>query len=382
GWDPSLSSDGTRVAFETPADFVGIINSDGTGPLTEFRQINDADDPSLSGNGAFLAFEGDGEDPTDQIYVYEVAKADSDNDGVLDTLEGSTANNAASATGLALKTGGTVSIHVPTTQQLSGVSADTATGGPEGVAFPFGTILYSTTSGVGGSITTSFNFSSALPADLMLYKVDGNGTYTEIPATQWTKTGANSLDLTLTDGGAFDLDGIANGVIVDPLVLGVFNAAPTAPELISPENGETGLGTTVDFQWKASTDANGDALTYDFFICDSNTFVGADCGPTIVTAAVTKGLTAFASYGGGLFIFGIVLMGGLKRKKPAFMIALILTAGLVLGACNSGGGGGGGSVTLSHQQSALKAGTTYHWKVVVSDGKTRTESEVRSFTTE
>ena len=381
GWDPSLSKDGSRVAFETPDDFVGIMNSDGTGPLTEFRQILDADDLSLSADGAFLAFEGNGEDSTDQVYLYEVAKADSDNDGVLDTSEGTAANNAALAMGLNLSIGSTVDISVPATLRLSGVIAEPATGGPAGVAFPFGTIFYKTTSGIGESVTTTFNFSLSLPENLMLYKVDANGTYTVIPATQWTKTGATSLDLTLTDGGTFDLDGVENGVIVDPLALGFFNAPPSAPTLLSPENGATGLGTTVDFEWKASTDANGDTITYDFFICENNTFDGSDCGPTTVSAVAKKGLTAFASYGSGLFIFGIVLMGGLKKKNPAFMIALIVTSGLVLGACNSGGGGGG-PATLSHQESALKAGTTYHWKVLASDGKSRTESSVRTFTTQ
>ena len=266
-------------------------------------------------------------------------------------------------------------------RQLSGLSADTATGGPAGVTFPFGTVFYKTTSGIGESLTTTLNFSSALPANVVLYKVDETGTYTEIPATQWTITGSNSLDLTLTDGGPFDLDGAANGVIVDPIALGVPipNAPPSAPTLISPNNGQTGLGTTVDFQWNASTDADGDAITYDFFICENDTFTGTDCGATTVAAAALKGLTQFASYGGGLFVFGIACIGGLKRKTPALM----LTAGLALSACGGGGGsGGGGGTTSSHQESGLNSSTTYYWKVVASDGISTTESEVRTFTTQ
>ncbi|MCF6255731.1 MAG: hypothetical protein L3K25_05430 [Gammaproteobacteria bacterium] len=377
----SLSRDGSRVAFETSSDYVAIMNSDGTGTLTEFRYILDADDPSLSEDGAFLAFEGNGETPRDQIYVYEVAKTDSDGDGVSDISEGSAgAGDATLAMAVNLSTGGTVDISVPAGRRLSGVSADTAVNGPAGVAFPFGTVFYRTTSAIGGSVTTTFNFSSALPTELILYKVDASGTYTEIPATQWTKTGANSLDLTLTDGGAFDLDGVANGIIVDPLAVGDFNAPPSAPILISPDNGQTGLGTTVDFQWNASTDANGNAMTYDFFICDNDTFVGTDCGTTTVVAAAIIGLTQLASFGNGLFILGIACMGGLKRKTPALM--LMLAAGLVLSACGGGSGGGGGNVVLSHQESGLKAGTTYYWKVVASDGKLTTESEVRTFTTQ
>ncbi|GEM_PF-6387129 len=54
-------------------------------------------------------------------------------------------------------------------------------------------------------------------------------------------------------GGAFDSDGIANGVIVDPPAVGDFNAAPSAPALLSPDHSATGLGETVDFKWNTST---------------------------------------------------------------------------------------------------------------------------------
>lgn len=53
---------------------------------------------------------------------------------------------------------------------------------------------------------------------------------------------------------------------------------------------------------------------------------------------------------------------------------------------NCGGGGGGGPAPaptdeMSHTVAGLKPGTTYYWKVTVSDGITTLESATSSFTT-
>jgi hypothetical protein len=106
-------------------------------------------------------------------------------------------------------------------ETISDISTGIAFGGPSGIYFPFGTISYTTSSPVGGSVTMTFEFSTDLPDNLVLYKVDNNGAYTVLPATTWTKTGARTVEVTLTDGDPVtDQDGLVNGSIEDPLAVG------------------------------------------------------------------------------------------------------------------------------------------------------------------
>jgi hypothetical protein len=66
----------------------------------------------------------------------------------------------------------------------------------------------------------TFEFSTDLPDNLVIYKVD-NGVYTELPASTWTKTGARTVEVTVTDGDDLtDQDGVENGSIEDPLAVG------------------------------------------------------------------------------------------------------------------------------------------------------------------
>jgi len=67
----------------------------------------------------------------------------------------------------------------------------------------------------------TFEFSSDLPAELVIYKVDSNGNYNELPTNLWTKVNATTVEIMLTDGDALtDQDGVANGSIVDPIAVG------------------------------------------------------------------------------------------------------------------------------------------------------------------
>jgi len=125
-----------------------------------------------------------------------------------------------------------VTITTAAGETISTSSTGTATGGPSDVSFPYGTISYTTSSPVGGSVTMTFEFSTDLPDNLVLYKVDNNDDYTELPASVWTKTGARTLEVTVTDGDpTTDQDGVVNGSIEDPLAVG----------------GQQGGGDTFDF---------------------------------------------------------------------------------------------------------------------------------------
>ena len=152
---------------------------------------------------------------------------DSDGDSVIDALEpDGSAIDASVASGLRLPGGDTVTITTDPDQLLSEVSAAAAGETPAGISFPFGSISYTTGAPVGGSVTTRITFSAELPILLALYKVDHDGVYTELPTTAWALVDPRTVDITLTDGDPeTDLDGEANGWIVDPI-------APAAVEPI------------------------------------------------------------------------------------------------------------------------------------------------------
>jgi hypothetical protein len=116
---------------------------------------------------------------------------------------------------------GTVEITTEAGEVITDVSTAAATNAPGGLVFPFGTISYTTTSPVGGSVTMSFEFSSDLPDNLVIYKVDNNGNYNELPTDLWKKLNSKTVEVTLTDGDALtDQDGVANGFIEDPMAVG------------------------------------------------------------------------------------------------------------------------------------------------------------------
>jgi len=159
------------------------------------------------------------------VGAYTVTYDVSDAAGNAATQVTRTVNVGGSTAQVLLSTGGTVDI-VSANEILSNFSAASTTGTtpPAGVSFPFGIVSYTTTV-TGGSQTVKLTFSTALPANLELYKVNNAGVYTLIPngagADQWTQVNATTVALTFTDGGAFDLDGnAANGVIIDPVAVG------------------------------------------------------------------------------------------------------------------------------------------------------------------
>jgi len=90
------------------------------------------------------------------------------------------------------------------------------------VSTPFGVISYNTTSAVGATVAIELVFNSELPDDINLYKVDSNGTFVLLPVSAWQQVDAFTLTLWLTDGDPVtDLDGVADGVIEDPLAVAV-----------------------------------------------------------------------------------------------------------------------------------------------------------------
>jgi hypothetical protein len=164
------------------------------------------------------------------------------------------------------------------------------------------------------------------------------------------------------------------------------NNPPSAPVLIAPTNGQTGLGTAVAFSWTKAVDPDGDAVTHRFQNCTDPSFSAAACAPVDVAAAQTPGIT-YAGLGGlgaGIILIGFVAGSGFKRSRKALvlMLALLLTGTLFM-SCKSSSGGGGAPAEGQYSVSGLAPGTTYYWKVTADDGKGGTAaSETWSYTTQ
>jgi ASPM-SPD-2-Hydin domain-containing protein/HYDIN/CFA65/VesB family protein len=162
------------------------------------------------------------------------------------------------------------------------------------------------------------------------------------------------------------------------------NNATTAPVLVSPADGETGVGATTSFQWTKSTDPAGDAITYHLYYCADSTF--AACAPENVASS---GMTGVYFAGSGLVFFGFVLTRSGRGRKfmLTLMIALLVMTGSVMLSCGGGGSaaqeGTQASTDITHQVSGLNSATTYYWKVIADNGKGGLASSATwSFTTQ
>jgi hypothetical protein len=109
-----------------------------------------------------------------------------------------------------------------------------------GFEFVDGMVNY-TVEGVtpGGTITVKITFPSGIPIGSKVYKADGKG-FLEFPGVV---VNGSTVTMTLTDGGAGDADGQANGVIVDPV--GVAVSTATGGGTIDLSTGTSGGGCSI-----------------------------------------------------------------------------------------------------------------------------------------
>ncbi len=100
---------------------------------------------------------------------------------------------------------------------------------PDGAAFPLGGLSF-TASGLTG---IQANFELYVPAASgvnTLYKqVGANSTWTEVPSTRTVVGDKIKFTFSLEDGGQFDVDGSANGNIVDPIFPALSTSATPVP---------------------------------------------------------------------------------------------------------------------------------------------------------
>ena len=165
----------------------------------------------------------------------------------------------------------------------------------------------------------------------------------------------------------------------------IANDPPTEPQLLYPEDQQLIVETTVEFKWQKSTDPDGNAVTYDLYVCEDDTMI--DCIKRENIAYPGNGGMYFAGMGSGLFIFGIAFAGGISNNRK---IHLLLSMTIIVMLSVSCGSSGGGDINTPQNinevvqvESGLKAGWEYHWKVIADDGHGGiVESNIRSFTTQ
>jgi len=161
------------------------------------------------------------------------------------------------------------------------------------------------------------------------------------------------------------------------------NQPPTAPILISPTNGSTGVNPTlVTFDWFMVTDPDGDEVTYLLEYCVNADFTNCNSIQTAQNKVASPTLIAGigGSAGMGLAMFG--LMGSATRRQRIVQATALIALALIMSACGTNIPLPNGDGTMSQSVSNLQSNTTYYWKVTATDSNNlAATSEVWSFTT-
>lgn len=171
--------------------------------------------------------------------------------------------------------------------------------------------------------------------------------------------------------GSFQLqsnDLANNGITRINLIGG--NSPPDKPELVSPENGLSGVGAEQEFRWMITTDPGGNPIKYQVFVCTN--LASPDCIPAAVVGRNSKGM--FYAGGAGLFMIGMTFIGGMTGRKRIvlLLVIVVLFAGGALISCHSKDVSGTTPLPagqVSYFATGLSAGTTYYWKVVADNGQ-------------
>ncbi len=203
------------------------------------------------------------------------------------------------------------------------------------------------------------------------------------------------------------------------------NTAPTVPTLSAPTNNSLCIDNVVNFQWNASTDAEGGVITYEIQVAKDNLFTQITHTQTSTTnsksISLEKGIayswrvkatdnkSAASNYSAtfNLYTEGVgitnhlpfspvlvspvlneVVHGAPKTLALTWSASDVdtsdaLTYDVYFGTANPPTAKVSASQTAKTYSVALVASTTYHWKVVVKDGKGgQTVGQIWSFTTD
>ncbi|SFC27888.1 choice-of-anchor U domain-containing protein [Massilia yuzhufengensis] len=280
-------------AAASPADsdangsyLVNVTATDGAGAsdtqaltITVLRDtdrdgVADILDPDLDGDGRLNS----AEDPVPS--AHGGATGDGNGDGIADSTQANVASLATVGSVAADKRFATIAVADGLT--LVGVSNSAAPAGlPRNAKMPLGQFDFEVRGlAVGATVDIDMYVDKTLSAN-GYYKQTASGWVNL--ATVSTVGGKTKLSFSLTDGGAYDADGIANGVIVDP-----GGAAVIAPRIVSA-GGEPSGTVLVRENLLAVTTVQAEALGPVVYAITG----GADAARFTLDAA--SGALAFAS---------------------------------------------------------------------------------------
>ncbi|MDX8390380.1 MAG: FG-GAP-like repeat-containing protein, partial [Mariprofundaceae bacterium] len=251
---------GTQLGSTFVSDSGTDSDGDGLSDAREKILGSDPNSTDTDGDGAFdLAESGFMSVPF--IGSANIAR-DSDGDGVFDLNESlETSNDASRVSGVASPDRSVVFDLDAGGQNISGVSVSEHDASAPGTVIPnLGTLSYQVAVDVGGTAVVSIHADVALPDPLELYKVDADGVYTLIDASHYTVIDANTVSLTLVDGGILDLDGEANGVIVDPIAFAQAEVVETPPLEPTTETPDTEPTPTAEATNTGASSSGGGCL--------------------------------------------------------------------------------------------------------------------------
>lgn len=163
------------------------------------------------------------------------------------------------------------------------------------------------------------------------------------------------------------------------------NVPPSKPMPRYPANGQLDVDTSPLVKWAASSDPDGDNVTYEVRLSTDPSFSTSIVAGGDMTPAGKATEMLYAGTGIGFIFFGFTFLGtGRGRKSLMLIAAVLIMTGTTFVACSSSGGNGSpaSEALVTRQVTGLDAGKTYYWKIIANDGNGGvTESDVTSFTT-
>jgi len=215
----------------------------------------------------------------------------------------------------------------------------------------------------------------------------GGYTYTPNKDT----VGADSFTFKVFDGTSYSDSTMPGKISVYINAAGSGNVNPSLPTLVAPAKGSDYIDpANATFLWQPSVDPDSKNLSYQIAVCLNDPT--ASCAPIGVngqsaTLSYTK-VFAWSAPGAGLFLFSF--MGGKRRKR--WQQGILVTAlAITLFACSNGaeevehttpGYTPSSPKLLSYIMSNLQGGSSYYWKIIVSDNDGGSSvSEIRNFAT-
>jgi len=220
--------------------------------------------------------------------------------------------------------------------------------------------------------------------DILLTAESGRYEYTPKAGA----TGADSFIFKVFDG--MDYSDIAT-VSVDIRTSGGGNITPSNPKLVSPAQDDIVDPSNAEFKWQPSSDPDSVNLTYKIAVCLDDPTVNCS-STTVITTASLGHVNNFSITDSGIGLFFYVL-GAVRRRKYWLKLIWLTAIVATLFSCSDGAQDVATeknkvvppvvSELLSYKLTNLNPGSTYYWKVIVSDNSNGVaESEIRRFTTQ